>query len=283
MPIKKSKPKATSEVIEIDLLRTDPAELAKTAKEEGLDRRGIYPAKDDKGVSFGSPRQPREHCGEGLSELGEERGLFDQWKLNLDIRVSYDREGKTYLEVARPGSGTFHQFEFSGIEFDDVIQATGKFNNEFETFLIYYGLCPLFSALYRSRHTKKQDRLDALETLNEHFSSFFKSKLNPKRKREIESRELQRGIKITTYEDKYGRPDKSESEKELEKTKFLEEVFAALKQIESEGGKRTQLDVGLIVYEDKDSKDVQSLMKNHCRNCGLKWKDILSEYDRKKV
>jgi hypothetical protein len=284
MATNRSRTKKGKTVVEIDIMRTDPATLLKIAEEEGLEISGIYPIPDGSGVTFGHPMQDCEHSGEGLPELGE-RAEIGQWRVEFSMRASCDREGNTYLEVAKTGGGSFHRFEFSGLDFYDAQRAIGKFNNEFELFLIYYGLSPLFLAHYRRLHSKKQDRLDALKRLNEHFADKFNSILNPKRERLVETRELLEGsVRLKTFEPILGgREPKSIENVEAEKSEFISQVFEALKRIETEGGKQTQLDVGVIIFENRDSEDVQSLMKNRCRRYGFKWKDILSDYKRQKV
>lgn len=283
----KPKPKVSSRRLTINLPTADPDSLSKGLGKDELESFGLYAyeAEGVRGFTIGTPLQPREHRGEGLPELGDNRGLIDQWNLNLDIRVSYDGDGKTYLEIARPGSGTFHRFEFGGIEFDEAIRATGKFNNRFETFLIYYGLSPLFSALYRSRHSEKKDRLDTLETLKEHYENVFKSILNPKRTREIESREMKSGIQVTNYERiESGREPQTKDQKEREKADFIHNVYCAFRTLDQENRKRSQYNVAVMIFDGQRSKARKELEKaigNRLRKFELRWKQLKADSDAK--
>jgi hypothetical protein len=280
MPIKKSKQEVKRESLTLDILQIDLADLAELSEAE---RFGLYQKPDGRGFTIGFPRNPDEHSGEGLPELGD-REKIDQWQITFDIRASFDHnEGKTFLEVARKGRGTFYSFDFEGKEFWKAQKASGRFNNSFGDFLIQYGIEQLFTSLYWQDSAKEicQDAYDAIITS---FVNYFKLILKPKRKREIEKRQINPGVTITTYESiETGREPKTGAELDQEKSKFISDVFEALKQIESEGGKRTQLDVGTIIFEDSDSKDIQSLMKNRCRLYSLKWPDVLKEYERQKV
>lgn len=280
MVIRKSKSKVTREVLKLEIGKTSVEDLAKLSEADGLEN--AYPMQDGSGVTFGQPRQPNEHLGEGLPELGDDRGLLDQWNLNLDIRVSYENKGTAFLEVARPGSGTFHRFEFSGIEYTDARRAAGQFNNCFVDFLIYYGISFLFEAHYLARMEKK-DREEAYAAILESFENYFKSILKPKRKREIEKREIGPGVTVTTFESiERGPAPKSDSERDDQKQKFLADVFKALAEIDRKGGRRTQLDVGNIIFENARTTDIQSLMKNRCREFELNWWDVLVDYDSEK-
>lgn len=280
MPRKRSK--TTTETLTFNPFEIDPSEFADLAKTERLSEFGIYPMPGGRGVNFGRRMQPDEQKGEGLPELAGDRGEIMQWNLNLDIRVSCDTDGNTYFEIAWPGRGTFHQFKLEGIDFGNVRRAAINFNNSFETFLNYWGINLLFEGLYWE-HGEKKDREDAYDKIIKNFKNYFKSILKSKRKREIETREVRPGVKITVHESiDTGREPETEAEKEQQKQKFISDVFAALDTIDREGGKRTMLDVGAIIFEASGSEDVQSLMKNNCRKFSLKWNDLLNDFKSKK-
>ncbi len=280
MPTKKTKPKVSSKRYEIDITRTDPADIAKFADTpEGKDS-PFFAAPDGQGVTIG---RSREYEGKGLPDWKNDRQLFAELNLNFVVRVTCDREGITYLEIHQAGHQTYFKFPFKGIEYKDLFSIVPDFEQLLSRFLIRFGIYPLFWALYRAKESEKEKREDAYNSIKGNFEIFFKKILKPKPERKSEPREILPGFTIRTIEERDGRPDKTEAELEQEKSKFISDVFKALKRIESEGGKRTQLDVGLIVFEDRNSEDVQSLMKNKCRLFGLKWNEILSEYDPKKV
>lgn len=236
MAKRRQKAKRKSETLELNILEVSPAELAKIAESEGLDRIGIYPTADRRGITFGEPRKRDQIDGEGLPEIGDSRGLFDQWKLNLDIRATYDREGNTYLEVARPGSGIHHQFKFNGMDYNEALRASGEFNNHFEDFLIYYAILFLFEASYWERAGRKA-REESYGCIIRTYENYFKSILKPKRKREIEKRKIGPGLTLTTFESiEGGRPPgtkgtRSYSEKETTRiNKRRQQIVHAIQQ-----------------------------------------------------
>lgn len=283
MAKRRQKAKQGSETLELNILEVSPAELAKIVGAEGLERFGLYPLPSGRGVSFGSPMMPNEFRGEGLPELGADREVLGEWNLNLKIRSSFDSEGNTYLDVARPGSGIHHQFKWNGMDYNDALRASGEFNNFFENFLIYYAIDRLFEAVYWGRSPSKVIRDDAYKATMRSLESYFKSILKPKRKREVEKRKVRPGVTIRTLDNiETGREPKTATAIEQEKQQFIAEVFEALKRIETEGGKRTQLDVGNILFGDSDSEDIQSLMKDRCKKYSIKWNELIAEYNLQK-
>lgn len=280
----KKKPTIISKEYKIENLeRFDPAEIARFAdKPEGKDS-PFFATPDGLGVTIGRSLEDGEYEGKELPEWKNDRQLFVELNINFVVRVTCDREGTTYLEIHQAGHQSFYSFHFKGIEYRELFSIVPDFEQRLSRFLIRLGIYPLFWALYREKESDKAKRSDAYEAIADYFEIFFKKILKPKPERKSEPREILPGFTIRTIEERDGRPDKTEAELEQEKSKFISDVFKALKRIESEGGKRTQLDVGLIVFEDRNSEDVQSLMKNKCRLFGLKWNEILSEYDPKKV
>lgn len=265
----KTKKKISYEKLTIDLMRFRPSELDN------------LPEADRQSVQFGAALQPFEYIGQGLPALGNKYEI-GKWNLNLDIRISYHENGITYLDVARPGGRTFHQFEFEGIELNDAILAHNRFNDNFEIFIIYYGIFFLFHAYYLQRG-KKKDRDEAYDATIKSFENYFKGILKPKRRREVDKREIVPGRTLTRYETiETGREPTTEAQLERKKQHFLTRVFAALDEIESYGGKRTQIEVAAIIFPDRDEADIRSLIKDRCRRFGLKWKEILKEFDRQK-
>ncbi len=283
MPNNRRKPTVSSKRYEIDITQTDPADIAKFADTpEGKDS-PFFAATDGQGVTVGRSLDYGECEGVGLPDWKTDRQLFVELNLNFVVRVTCDQKGVTYLEIHQAGHQSFYSFQFKGIEYKDLFSIAPNFEQRLSRFLIQKGMYPLFWALYREKETDKDKRCEAYDKITANFEIYFKNILKPKREREIESKESD-GLKITSYERiETGREPKTEAEIEQEKRKFISDVFEALKQIESEGGKRTQLDVGTIIFEDKDSEDIQSLMKNRCRKYDLKWQTILNEYKGQKV
>lgn len=283
MATKKSKSKITREDIEINIPQADPAQLAKFADTPQGKDSPFFATPDGSGVTIGRSLDCHEYEGIGLPDWTKDRALFAEIDLNFTVRVTCDREGTTYLEIHQAGHRSFYSFPFKGIEYSDLHSVVPAFENNLSSFLISYGVLLPFFALYW-KGAEKKDRDEAYDTILEAFKDQFKAILKPKRKREIGKREIGPGVTVTTYESiESGANPKSEAEKKAEKEAFLEQVFRAFSRIETEGGKRTQLDVGNIIFEYAQTDDIQSLMKNRCRTYGLKWSDVKAEYDRKKV
>ncbi len=113
----------------------------------------------------------------------------------------------------------------------------------------------------------------------------FKGLLKWKREKVIEVRE-ENGIKITKSAPiQSGANPQTKAEIEKEKQEFRKTVFDALDEIGS--GKKTQLEVGLIVFEkESDAKediDIASRMKHALRKYNLNFKKLLAEYKQKKA
>ncbi len=283
MAIKKSKSKVTSKVYKWDAMNSNPSNFVEFANTPEGKESPFFPMPDGRGVTFGRNLDADEIDGKGLPELGNEIALFDQFELNFEIRVSLDRERNAYLEIYQPGHPSYHKLRFNGIELDDAVIATARFKSGLARFLINFCISAHFESLYWQR-ASIEERKDSYDAIILSFENWFKSTLTPKRKREIGQREVVPGLIVTTYESiESGREPDSELQKEQDKNDFISKVFVALAEIETEGGKRTQLDVGTIIFENLDSNDVQSLMKYRCRKHGLKWRDILKEYDEIKV
>lgn len=267
MATKKSKSKVIREEINIDITKGGLTGFAELAEENGLFR------------------DPNEHSGEGLPDL-EAREKIDQWQVTFDIRASYDHtERKTFLEVAQPGLGTYHSFPFEGIGFGKPQDAINKFNNGFVSFLINYGISALFESLYWERGSKAF-REESYDAIIESFENYFKSILKPKRKREIGTREINPGLRITTYESiESGREPKTEAEREKEKKKFISDVFAAFKALDQKkGSKRTQYTVAMKIFDGerkKARKELEKAIGNRLRKFGLNWRQLQADYEQK--
>lgn len=223
-----------------------------------------------------------EHEGLELPEWKNDRQLFCELNLNFVVRITCDREGTTYFEVAQDGHQSFYSFPFKGIEYKDAILATIDFEQRLSRFLIRFGMYPLFWALYREKETDQNKRSEAYEKISKNFETYFKSILKPKRERAIATSEHD-GLRITNYAQiESGRTPQSANEVEREKKKFIQKIFDALKEIENRGGKKIQLDVGTIIFENIDDADPQSRIKHSLTKYGLKWKDILAEHNLQK-
>lgn len=206
------KKRVIRKTLEIDVLGDGLSGLKELSKDEQEDV-GFF---DDGrgGFTIGTPRQPNEFDGE-MKDWRLDRSLLDEWKVNLEIRLTCDPQGKAYLEVQRPGAGRFHRFEFSGIRFDDLVRVTGQFNNSFGDSMIYDCLLPLFFALYYSKLPKKEEREAHLQRLLDKFKEQFSSILKPKEYKII-NEEQKRGLKIIVEQRKeVGRRTGTKKRREL--------------------------------------------------------------------
>lgn len=209
---KKPKPKIASRTLEFEIGKVSPAELAELAKAGELDGLGVYPMADGSGVTFGRSLGYGEHEGDGLPDWKVDRQLLIEQNLNFVVRVTCDPEGTTYLEIHQEGHQSYFRFPFKGIQVRDLcpiadletklsrdLFSIADFENRLSTFLILYGIYPLFWAFYRSKESEQDERTKAYDKITTNFENFFKGILKPKRKRTIEKREIEPGIEITSY------------------------------------------------------------------------------------
>ncbi|MFT3743741.1 MAG: hypothetical protein QM785_05545 [Pyrinomonadaceae bacterium] len=219
------KKRVIRKTLQIDVLGDGLSGLKELSKDE-QEGAGFF---DDGrgGFTIGSPRLPNELDGE-MQDWRSDRSLLDEWKVNLEIRLTCDPQGKAYLEVQRPGSGRFHRFEFSGISFEDLVSVTGRFNNAFGDSVIYDSLYPLFFALYYSKISNKEEReghfKQVLDKFKEQFSSIFKPK-----EYKVINEEQKRGLTVILEQRKEvgrrkgtkKRRELSENEKQRKKDRAL--------------------------------------------------------------
>ena len=275
--MKRKPPKTSSRKLEIDLNGEGLDGFIGYAQGTEGKEFGLSPAADGSGATVGIPLGYGQYEGKALTELPADRGVFQEINLAFTVRISYDNQGTTYLELIFSGHQTYWSFPFKGVEFRDALFATAEFESRLARFLAQYGIYSLFWALYRQ--TDEAQRKESYEKIRSNLEHFFRNILVPKREKEIGVEEAP-GVRVTSYARvETGRNPKSTTELDREKKQFQNDVYKALTIVEAEGGKRTQLDVGLVVFATVESGDVQSRMKHALKRYGLKWKELLKEFD----
>jgi hypothetical protein len=276
-PVKK--PKVSKRTIEFELGSVDPSRLAAKVAQSGGEN-GIFPMADGSGVTFGRRPDPGEINGEGLPDLKTDRGLFIERNINFVVRVTCDREGVTYLEIAQEGHQSFYRFPFTGIEYPDAVQATVEFDQWLSRFLILYGMFPLFRGFYRSRESNKKKRSEAFDKITANFQTFFKNILKPKRERAIDATEHD-GINITSYERiESGREPQTKEQKEKEKAAFITRAIRAFGEAKKDEIKLTQDVIASRMYPKLEvdaakAKFIRLLIKHN-----IKWGTIKKSYGK---
>jgi hypothetical protein len=73
---------------------------------------GIYKSETTgvKGFTMGRPLNPFEYEGEGLPTENDLRAHHQEFRLNIDMRLSHDGNGKIELLIAEKGTGRHFKF-----------------------------------------------------------------------------------------------------------------------------------------------------------------------------
>ena len=227
-----------------------------------------------------------EYEGEGLPEKVLKEGEHRFFDFTFDMRFSHDKEGTIEVSFAGKNSGKHTKKVYEGLSEKQSCHAKAIFERNIRGF-ISNACYALALACIEKQSEDLTKRKEFLENIDEHTSKSYREILALGHERILEETE-ENGIKIEKSEfiDVGARP-KTELEIEKEKQEFVKAVFDALGLIEMEGGKKTQTDIGLIVFEKeletKENIDVSSRMKRALSKYNLIFKILLQEYNEKKM
>lgn len=255
---------------------------------EKLDASGLHFFEKDgiEGFKIGTGQpKPPEYLGEGLPEVEKDNVLNIEVNISFDIRITSKGNGDIEFIIAQNGTGRHFKFKYKGLDPRQAQIAIIEFQSRLNSSTILKDINHLFWASYRMNDDIKP-RKEAFHKILSNLDIRFKSILNLNRYKKPESK-IVGEVEIKTFSSKTsGANQQSQEELLTERKIFLQDVFSALKIIETEGGKKTQLDVGLIVFEnnlDVENIDITSRMKHALRKYDLNFRNILSEYNQKKA
>lgn len=242
-----------------------------------------------KGVTIGRKLNHFEREGKGLP-TPDSRLPQREFHFEFDVRFTLDESEDIELLIATKDAGTHFKYVLKGLSVGQanaaVIDFERQISNAIKDAIYFHGW-----ACYRKQDENTEHRNESCKKVMSNLETHFKGLLKWKRDKVIEQRE-ENGIKITTYDPfPKGADPQTKEEIEIEKQEFVKAVFDALGEIGS--GKKTQLDVGLIVFEkesdakqkaSKGEKDIDSAsrMKHALRKYNLKYKELIKEYEQKK-
>ncbi|MBA3632625.1 MAG: hypothetical protein H0W58_07435 [Acidobacteria bacterium] len=235
------------------------------------------------GFTFGGPPNPFEREGKELPTPDSNLPHQD-FHFEFDVRFTLNESEDIELLIAQKDMPTPFKFMLKGLSPKQAQMALIDFEQRISNVIkdaIYFHAW----ACYRKQDENIKNRNESYDKIMKNLVTHFKPLLKWKRDKVIEQRE-ENGIKITTYDPfPKGANPQTKAEIEKEKQEFRKAVFAALNEIGS--GKKTQLDVGLIVFEKeldaKEDIDIASRMKHALNKYNLKFKELLEEYKQKKA
>lgn len=266
--------------------------LIKIADSPEGEELGIFSFQHSNGkvVTFDRGLNSFERKGEGLPEA-DNRLPQREFHFEFDVRFTLDESEDIELLIAAKDAGTHFKYMLKGLSAKQANAAVIDFEQQISNVIkdaIYFHA----SACYRKQDENTANRNESYKNIMSYLETCFKRLLKWKRDKVIEVRE-ENGIKITTsIPIQSGANPQTKAEIEKEKQKFIKAVFDALELIGN--GKKTQLDVGSIVFEkESDAKekesngekdiDIPSRMKHALRKYNLNFKELLKEYKQKKA
>lgn len=244
---------------------------------------GIF--KDKNGVTFGRPIGHGEYEGEGLPALEDGLPHVHEFKVTYNIRLSHKGDGDVDLAIAGRNTGRHFRFPIFGLGKDQARMAGFNFRERLNNMIVLHAIYPLFWACYREQDEDAEAQKESYDKIMDNFKVYFERMLRPKRFKVVETRE-ENGIRVTKSEPiEGGRKPKPQASIDKEKLRFKKAVFDALDVIKIEGGKRTQTDVGNLVFENesdaKENADIPSRMRHALKRFDLNYKRLLKQYDLK--
>lgn len=259
--------------------------LMKIADSPEGEELGIFSVQDSnaKGVTGGRPPNPFEREGKGLPEA-DNRFPRREFHFEFDIRFTLNESEDIELLIAAKDAGTHFKYMLKGLSAEQANAAVIDFEQRISN-VLKDAINIHASACYRKQDENIANRNESYKKIMSYLETRFKGLLKWKRYKPIEVRE-ENGIKITTSVPiQSGANPQTKAEIEKEKQKFTKAVFDALDEIGS--GKKTQLDLGLIVFDkelsSKEDIDIPSRMKHALRKYKLNFRELLKEYKQKKA
>lgn len=185
------------------------------------------------GFAFGMPLQPNENDGEGLPATDEGKSVYTEKEITFKFRLSFGDNGDLNLELAQKGSGRHFKFSFAGISGLGAQYAATDFEQHLYTYLFSVALPSFIVACYRSQSPERGEKEDAYQAIFFLMESWFGSMLKPKRFRVTDEGDQTKSVRVITSESiDSGRKPKTKADLEIERTKFLCDLFAAFQELE---------------------------------------------------
>ncbi len=260
-------------------------EFAKSAEAKEF---GLFYTKFSGGEGFaiGRPPNPFECEGNGLPEP-DNRLPHREFHFEFDVRFTLNESDDIELLIAQKDMPTHFRFMLKGLSPKQAQMALINFEQGISNAIkdaIYHHA----SVCYRKQDENRKRRKETYGNLISVLGHNLKTRLDLWRykKPKVENKG---GIKLKTFTPSLtqgGTNPQTKVEVEKERQEYKKAVFDALELIETEGGKKKQLDVGQIVFEKesdvKEDIDVASRMKHALRKYKLNFKELLKEYEQKK-